>query len=95
MRGGGGVPKIWLKGGLGKKDIGCKGGITKIILSSFAVTENNLPVQNDTNKTSISDVQPEVHIFYFLREACPHSPYFIMRKTIAILPHPTNRKIIA
>ena len=82
-------------------------------------------------KPSISDVQPEVNIFYFLREACtlgsrgyfflidtdgsrrrrvneeksilwnpglearPRSPYFIMRKKIAILPHPTNRKIIA
>ena len=94
--GGGGVPKIWLKWGpCRQKNIGCKGGITKIILSSFAVTANNLPEQNDTKKTSLSDVQPEVHIFYFLREACPHSPYFIMRKTIAILPHPTNRKIIA
>ena len=130
--GGGGVPKIWLKWGpCRQKNIGCKGGITKIILSSFAVTANNLPVQNDTKTTSSSDVQPEVNIFYFLREAwtlgsrgyfflidtdgsrrrrvneeknipwnpgleaCPRSPYFIMRKKIAILPHPTNRKIIA
>ena len=88
------MPKIWLKGGLGKKILGVKGGITKIILSSFVVTANNLPVQNGTKKTSISDVQPEVHIFYFLREACPRPPYFIMRQKIAILPHPTNRKII-
>ena len=57
-----------------QKNIRCKGGITKIILSSFAVMANNLPGQNDTKKTSLSDVQPEVHIFYFLREACPHSP---------------------
>ena len=92
--GGGGGQKHGSMGAR-QKNIGCKGGITKIILSSFAVTANNLPEQNDTKKTSLSDVQPEVHIFYFLREACPHSPYFIMRKTIAILPHPTNRKIIA
>ena len=56
--------------GARQKNIGCKGGITKIILSSFAVTANNLPVQNDTKTTSSSDVQPEVNIFYFLREAC-------------------------
>ena len=65
----GGVPKIWLKWGTCRqKNIGCKGGITKIILSSFAVTANNLPEQNDTKKNSLSDVPPEVHIFYFLRE---------------------------
>ena len=90
--GGGGCQKYGSMGAR-QKNIGCKGGITKIILSSFAVTENNLPVHNDTNKTSVSDVQPEVHIFYFLLEACPRFPYFI--KKIAILPHPTNRKIIA
>ena len=83
--GGGGYQKYGLNGGQAK-NIGCKGGITKIILSSFAVTANNLPVQNHTKKNSISDVQPEVHIFYFLWEACPRSPYFIMRKKIAILP---------
>ena len=77
---GGGGGRWWDLRRARQKNIGCKGGITKIILSSFAVTANNLPVQNDTKKNSISDVQPEVHIFYFLREACPRSPYFIMRK---------------
>ena len=74
------MPKIWLKGGLGKKILGVKGGITKKILSSFVVTANNLPVQNGTKKTSISDVQSEVHIFYFLREACPVPPTLLCAK---------------
>ena len=86
---GGGCQKYGLKGGQAKKILGVKGGITKIILSSFAVTANNLPVQNGTKKTSISDVQPEVHIFYFLREACPRSPllYYAQKNSDSTPPN--------
>ena len=47
---GGACQKIWLQRGGRQKNIGCKGGIAKKILSSFAVTAVSVKIESLSNE---------------------------------------------